>query len=189
MIYRFFFVCLFMIRTVAVLAQSDRLSIDGFQQWVTGHDANTIQLIPTGNNNALTISSNDTLVHVQFKVKQYGEVSFSINADTPVGTEAIKTNLNESKFIIVTYQSNQELVLQLRQTGVHGGVHNHIVLPRADKMIERKIYFVEFKGGMKPLDLSDVAKFNFAFLSNNEKDGYAELTVKGFLIDNYNFNQ
>lgn len=35
------------------------------------------------------------------------------------------------------------------------------------------------------LDLADVAKFNFAFLANNVRDGYAELYIYHVTVDRY----
>jgi hypothetical protein len=75
--------------------------------------------------------------------------------------------------------------LQLRQTGIHGGVHNHITLPASDTFVPYTIYFSSFKGGLTTLDLSNVAKFNFALLGNNSKQGYAELIVRSFRIHRY----
>ena len=115
---------------------------------------------------------------------KYGEVSFPINP-VPAGTEALAVDLHKSRFIKITYRSNVYVVLQLRQTGVHGGTHNHIILPASDSFVSQTIYFSSFKNGLKPLDLSDVAKFNLALLSNSPTDGYAELTVRSFKIDRY----
>ena len=36
-----------------------------------------------------------------------------------------------------------------------------------------------------PNILKNVAKFNFAVLSNNQQDGFAEFFIDKFLIDNY----
>ncbi len=81
---------------------------------------------------------------------------------------------------------NQSVNLQLRQYAIHGGTHNQITLPAAPELTTVKIPFSDFKGGLTPLDLANVAKFNFALLSNNTNDGYAELIVKGFKIDKFN---
>ena len=163
----------------------NNLSLNGFTQWNTGRDKLTEQIIPAGTENGLTIEDKKTVAHVRFKVKQYGELSFPINPATPAGTEALAVNLNKSKFIKLRYKANNEVVLQLRQTGVHGGVQNHVVLPPSKKFITRKIYFSSFTGGLKPLDLKDVAKFNFAFLGNNPVDGFADLMIASFKIDHY----
>jgi len=160
-------------------------SISKFSHWRTGKDSLTVQLIPITGHDPLVDEDNKIIVHVKFNVKQYGEVSFPISNETLEGTEALKVDLSKSKSIRITYKSNQKLVVQLRQTGVHGGVHNHIRLPTAKEYISVVIPFTEFKGGMKPLDLTNVAKFNFAFLSNNELDGYAELKIRDFEIDGY----
>lgn len=161
------------------------LSLDGFSQWITGHDAKTEQLSPLNTQEGLVREKGRVVAYVKFNVKGYGELSFPIDPKTLPGEEARKVDLSKSKFIRVTYQANQEVVLQLRQTGVHGGVHNHVVLPASKKPTTRTIYFSEFKGGKTTLDLSDVAKFNFAFLSNPAHGSFAELKVKTFYIDQY----
>ena len=173
---------------VVILFQSctpsgEQVLLDGFSQWRTGHDEETTQLIPASSNDALTLENNLTVAHAKFVVKGYGEMSFPIDPQTPEGEEARQVDLSESKFIVVSYQANHEAVLQLRQTGVHGGVHNHVSLPESVQFVTDTIYFAEFKGGLKPLNLTDVAKFNFALLSNDSTDGFAEIVVKSFKID------
>jgi hypothetical protein len=158
------------------------IGLDGFTQWRTGHDPETIQLIPANGNDALAIDHKRIVAHVRFNVKGYGEMSFPIDPATPVGEEARKVNLSGKEFIVIGYKSNQDAFLQLRQTGVHGGTHNHVVIRKSNEFITDTIFFTEFKGGLKPLDLSDVAKFNFAFLSNNPQDGFSDLTVEKFRI-------
>ncbi|HEY5826485.1 MAG TPA: hypothetical protein VIT44_19075 [Cyclobacteriaceae bacterium] len=156
-------------------------TIDKFS-WLTGYDISTIQLIPAQGNNPIVKENGHAIVHVQFNVKQYGEVSFPINFETPEGAEALRADLSKSKGITFTYQSNHEFIIQLRQTGVHGGVHNHFVLPASKGVTTRSILFTEFNAGKTPLDLTDVAKFNFAFLSNPD-NGYAELKITTIAID------
>jgi hypothetical protein len=173
------------VANVSAQQNRDDLSINGFKHWRTGHDINTIQLIPENGNNAIISMGVETIVHVKFNVKQYGEVSFPINSKTPIGEEALSSDLSKSKFITIIYKSNHDVVLQLRQTGVHGGIHNHVVISASNEFKELTLYFSEFEGGLKPLNLNDVAKFNFAFLANNDKDGYAELVIRNFQIDQY----
>lgn len=172
--------------TVAPAQDTSSLSLNGFSQWVTGHDDKTEQLYPVNSKQGLVKIKGKTEAHVKFNVKGYGELSFPIDPATPVGEEAKKVDLSKSKFIRVTYQANQNVVLQLRQTGVHGGVQPHVILPSSKKFTTQTIYFSEFNGGKTPLDLSDVAKFNFAFLSNPSHQAFAELKVKAFIIDQYN---
>jgi hypothetical protein len=152
-------------------------------QWQTGHDSGTIQLIPSSGNDALTRDKNSTVVHVKFVVKQYGEVSCPINANTVAGEEALRADLSGKKSLRITYRANQSFIIQLRQTGVHGGVHNHVDMPASRNDTTISIPFLQFGGGLKPLDLADVAKFNFAFLSNNERDGFAELVIRGLELE------
>jgi len=161
------------------------LRLDGFSQWRTGHDEDTQQLVPERGREGLVGIKGKTLAHVKFIVREYGELSFPIDPTTAEGEEAKKTDLRKAKFIGICYKSNHDVVLQLRETGVHGGVHNRVVLPASEKFVTRRIYFSEFKGGKTELDLGNVAKFNFAFLSNNTADGFAELIVKRFRIKGY----
>lgn len=171
--------------SIIISAQS---SINGFYPWITGRDSATIQHIPSNGYNALTIEENRTVVHVKFTIAKYGEVSFPIRS-VSAGMEAPSVNLTKSRFIKIRYRSNVNVILQLRQTGVHGGIHNHVLLPASSSFTTQTISFSSFKGGLKPLDISDVAKFNFALLENNPSDGYAELTVRSFKIDRYKPNK
>jgi len=161
----------------------EKLSINKFTNWLTGRDSATVQLIPAIGSNALTSGDEGTIAHVKFKVAKYGEVSFPIKPSNAI--EAQPVNLSESKFIKIQYKANHEVVLQLRQTGVHGGIHNHYILPPSASFATYTIYFSSFKGGLTTVDLTNVAKFNFAFLANNPSDGFAELVVKSFKIDHY----
>ena len=160
-----------------------KLSINGFTHWLTGRDSATIQLLPVTGANALTTEGKRMVAHAKFKVVKYGELSFPIKPSD--ATEAPSADISKSRFIKIEYKANHEVILQLRQTGVHGGTHNHIVLPASDLFVKHTIYFSSFKDGLTPLSLSDVAKFNFAFLGNNPADGYAELVIRSFKIDRY----
>ena len=160
-----------------------RLSINGFTNWLTGRDSATTQLIPMIGSNALTTEEDRTVAHVKFNVAKYGELSFPIKPSDTI--EALPVNLSKSRFIKIEYKANHKVILQLRHTGVHGGVHNHIVLPVSDTFVYHTIYFSSFKDGLTPLDLSNVAKFNFALLGNNSKHSYAELIVRSFKIHRY----
>ncbi|MEP7377513.1 MAG: hypothetical protein ABI675_29180 [Chitinophagaceae bacterium] len=160
-----------------------KLSINGFTHWLIGHDSATTQLIPSVGSNGLTTENNRIVAHAKFNVAKYGELSFPIKPSDAV--EALPVDLSKSKFIKIEYKANHEVILQLRQTGVHGGVHNHIVLPASDVFVNHTIYFSSFKDGPTPLDLSNVAKFNFAFLGNNPAHDYAELVVRSFKINRY----
>lgn len=161
-----------------------KLSINGFTNWLTGRDSASIQLLPAIGSNALTIIDERTVAYAKFKVSKYGELSFPIRPADAI--EALPVDISKSRFIMIEYRANHEVILQLRQTGVPGGVHHHIILPPTENFVANTIYFSSFKNGLTPLDLSNVAKFNFAFLSNNPVDGYAELMVRSFKIDRYN---
>lgn len=126
-----------------------------------------------------------TVVHARFKVNRYGEISTPISASSAPNAEAHRVDLSGSRFVKIKYKANQTVMLQLRQTGVHGGIHNHVLLPPSADFTITTIYFTSFKGGLEPLNLKDVAKFNFAFLDNNTKDGFADLVIQSFVIDRY----
>jgi hypothetical protein len=180
-----FLLLLFILTQHIPFAQDQSLSLNGFSQWRTGHDENTMQLIPGAGNDGLVKENGMAIVHVKFKVMQYGEVSFPINQKSKEGEEPLPANLSKSKYVQITYHANQRLILQLRQTGAHGGIHNHVNLAACKKETTVVIPFKKFKGGKTPLDLSDVSKFNFAFLSNGKKDDPAELRISNVTIDNY----
>jgi hypothetical protein len=161
------------------------LSIDGFRSFKTGRDTGTVQLIPASGTDPLILLDGSPVVKVRMNVNPWGEMSFPINGFDQTG-EAAQVDLTGSGFIDITYQSNQSVNLQLRQYAVHGGTHNQITLPAAATFTRVRIPFSDFKGGLSALDLTKVAKFNFALLSNNANDGYAELIVKHLRIENFN---
>ncbi len=165
------------------------LQLNGFTQWFTGHSERTRQLIPAQGRQALVRQQGRVRAHVKFDVNGYGELSFPIDPATPPDSEARKVDLSQSAFIRIRYKSNTPIHLQLRQTGVHGGVHPSVTLPRHEKYGTETIYFREFTGGKRPLDLSDVAKFNFAFLSNSVRKNFAELWVESFEIEGYTIEE
>jgi hypothetical protein len=181
-------VTIFVMLLLAACTGPNRLprqaSVGGFITWQTGHDAQTAQLIPAAGTHALVQQGDSAWMQVKFDVREYGEISFPL-ANTPPGVEAPRVDLSGSNGIRITYRANQAFVVQLRQTGVHGGIQNHIELPAAAHSTTVTVPFTRFTGGLKPLDLRDVAKFNFAFLSNNPADGYAELIVYDVAIDHY----
>jgi hypothetical protein len=158
--------------------------VGGFTTWQTGHDAQTVQLLPVAKTDALVRRGDSTWMQVKFRVREYGEVSFPL-ANTAPGIEAPGVDLSASMAIRMTYKANQAFIVQLRQTGVHGGIQNHIELPASAHSTTVTVPFTQFAGGLKPLDLHDVAKFNFAFLSNPPDAGYAELVVYDVVIDHY----
>lgn len=175
--------CAYAVEVNGQAQQSRELSIDGFIHWKTGRDSATTQLLPAATTNALIIEDHRILAHVKFKVVKYGELSFPIAPSD--ATEAPRADLHKSRFLTIEYKANHEVILQLRQTAIHGGVHNHVILPASAGFTRDTIYFSSFKGGLTPLDLSNVAKFNFAFLGNNTKDQYADLIIRSFKIDQY----
>jgi hypothetical protein len=161
------------------------LSINGFRNWKLGSNTGSKQLIPATGTDPLVLLDSTPVAMVRMTVAPWGEMSFPITGFDKTG-EAESVDLSNSSFIDITYQSNQSVNLQLRQYAVHGGTHNQITLPAATEFTRVRIPLSNFVGGLTPLDLTKVAKFNFALLSNNANDGYAELIVKRFKIDNFN---
>lgn len=164
---------------------SNPLSLNGFSLWLTGGDSGTIQLLPGRGKNGLMMEGGKTVVHARFKVNKYAEIHTAISAFSAPNAEAHSVDLSGSRYIKIKYKANQEVMLQLRQTGVHGGIHNHVMLPQSDGFTTSTINFSSFKGGSQPLNIKNVAKFNFAFFSNNAKDGFADLVIQSFIIDRY----
>lgn len=164
---------------------SNPLSINGFSVWMTGRDSATIQLIPRTGKNGLMMEGGKTVAHARFNVSSYGEIFMAISALSIPGVEPPAVDLSASRFLKIKYKANQSVILQLRETGAHGGTHNHVILPASPEFTTATINFSSFKGGLKPLDLTNVTKFNFAFLANNPRDGFADLVIQSFLIDRY----
>ena len=165
---------------------SNPLSLNGFSLWITGGDSATVQLLPRRGKNGLTMEGGKTVVHARFNVQKYGEVSTPISRLSAPNAEAKSVNLSGSRYVKIRYKANQTVVLQLRQAGVHGGTHNHVLLPPSRDFTSTTVYFSSFKGGNEPVNLREVAKFNFAFLENNQQDGFADLVIQSFTIDRYN---
>lgn len=161
------------------------LTINGFDDWKIGFNPGSQPIIPASGTSPLAIKDGAAVAHVRLKVAPWGEMSFPL-AGVEQSGEAESIDLSSSRFIEITYQANQSVNLQLRQYAIHGGTHNQITLPAAAEFTTVKIPFSDFKGGLTPLDLTRVAKFNFALLSNNVTDGYADLVVKEFKIDKFN---
>lgn len=177
--------CCFSMLIYSQSTGSNPLSVDGFSLWMTGRDSATIQLIPRTGKNGLMMEGGKTVAHARFKITGYGEISVPISAASAPNAEAHRVDLSGSRFLRIRYKANQTVILQLRQTGVHGGVHNHVLLPSSDRFTTSTIHFSSFQGGLQPLNLKDVSQFNFAFLENNTKDGFADLVIQSFIIDRY----
>ena len=170
----------------SLLAQTTSpLTLDGFSQWLTGHDEQTEQLQPVQGRQALVRKRGRVEAYVKFKVKSYGELSFPIDPRTPWGEEARRVDLSQSRWVRIRYKATVPVVLQLRQTGVHGGVHPQVTLPARSRFQTCTLYFSAFTGGKTPLDLANVSKFNLALLTNAQPDSNAELSVRSFKIDHY----
>ena len=84
-----------------------------------------------------------------------------------------------SGYVKIPYQSNHAAILQLRQSSVHGGSHNQASLPASPDAFTTITLSLadDFKWlghSTSTLDLSRLGKFNFAFLSQNNHDGFAD---------------
>jgi hypothetical protein len=158
--------------------------VNGFAVWQTGHDAQTVQVVPAVGASALTQRKGTPIVHVKFIVSEYGELWFPL-ANTPGDVESAGVDISGSTSITGTNQANQDFILQLRRTGVHGGIQNHVTLPASKKVTTTTIPFAKFSGSLRPLNLADVAKFNFAFPANHVRDGYAEVYIYRVAIEGY----
>jgi hypothetical protein len=164
---------------------SNPLTINGFSLWTVGKDSGTIQLIPQTGRNGLMMEGGKTVVHARFKVNGYGEISLPISSLSAPYAEPPSVNLSASRNIRIRYKANQPIILQLRQSGAHGRVHNHVVLPATGNFTTATVNLTSFKGGLQPLDLKNVSQFNFAFFANNTTDGFADLIIQSFVIDRY----
>lgn len=164
---------------------SNPLAINGFSLWLTSRDSATIQLIPRAGKNGLMMEGGKTVAHARFKVNSYGEISLPISALSIPNVEPPPVNLSASRFVKIRYKSNQPVLLQLRQAGANGPVHNHVLLAASETFTTTSVQLSSFKGGIQPLDLKHVAKFSFALFANNAKDGFADLVIQSFSIDRY----
>jgi hypothetical protein len=184
---RFFliFSCIFSLYGHSQSTGSNPLTINGFNLWLTGRDSATIQLIPRTGKNGLMMEGGKTVVHARFKINSYGEVSLPISPSSAPNAEPPPVNLSRSRHVKIRYKANQPVILQLRHAGEHGGIHNHVLLPASAQFNTITVPLSSFKGGLKPLDLKNAGKFNFAFLANNTNDGYADLVIQSFIIDRY----
>ncbi|MFA0079352.1 hypothetical protein AB4427_14595 [Vibrio artabrorum] len=167
-------------------------NINGFVHFTVGGSDNVENIAPNGG--GIIDTDNGYSAVASFRgiqeSNEYGEMWFPIDPNSDMTKpEPNPVDLTGSNFAVITYKSNAPAILQLRQWGVHGGNHNMAKLPNTfNKVSKLKLNFSDFKdwGGNHTLDLSSVAKFNIAFLTEDKKTGTANIVVTGFTISNYN---
>ena len=172
---------------------SENSDVANYRHWAIGGPSSII--IPNSGINGLTQLDGKNVAQLRAVVSpgSYSEMSVPLNPYTsndPFNDPALDLSNTQSTFVTVTYQSNHDAILQLRQSGVHGGSHNQASLPASPNGFSTLTLSLShgFKWlGHSPstLDLSKLGKFNFAFLSQNNNDGYAQIIVSGLEIENY----
>ncbi len=75
--------------TVSFQVFSQRVAINGFTVWQTGHDAQTLQVVPEAGGSALTQLEGAAIAHAKFIVHEYGELWFPL-ANTPPDMESAR---------------------------------------------------------------------------------------------------
>ncbi|WP_125723220.1 hypothetical protein [Flavobacterium ustbae] len=112
------------------------------------------------------------IVSVTAKDNPKGEIELNVMIANSETNDGVPTNLSESKYIEITYQSTQIIKLQAREgnaegTGcVHGGSHPRINLPASPKHFSTiKIPWADFKQDELPngktLNIHNICKLNF----------------------------
>lgn len=182
-IFVYFLTLLYLFFSSSVMANH----IDGFQFWSLGKDDKTVMLLPSqevNNSNAKRLENNQVIAHGKFVISGWGEL-YSPLLQEHKDTEK-PVDISSSNWVEIEYASNREVQLQLRHAFIHGGTHNHFQLPNTfNKYQKIRINFASFQGGLSPLDLKRVAKFNFAMIGKNDLADYSELKVRKILIENF----
>ena len=172
---------------------SENSDVANYRHWASGGPSQII--IPNSGINGLTQLNGKNVAQLRAVVNpgSYTEMSVPLNpyiSNDPFSDPALDLSPIQSTFVKVTYQSNHNAILQLRQSGVHGGSHNQASLPASPNGFTTLTLNLtqDFKWlghSSSTLDLSNLGKFNFAFLSQNNNDGYAQIIVSGLEIENY----
>lgn len=170
---------------------TDTDNVNAYRFWAIGGPS--LVLLPSSGNNGLTNLNDHVVAQLRAQINggSYSEMSVPLNpyaSSDPFSDPAV--DLTASDYVTIRYQSNHDAILQLRQSGVHGGNHNQASLPASPSGISTIKLSLrnDFKWlgyQASTIDLSQVGKFNFAFLSQNEDDGYAEIIVHSLKIDQY----
>lgn len=167
--------------------------VTSYRHWAIGGPSQI--LIPSSGIDGLTTSNGKNVAHLRARINSgsYTEMSVPLNpysSGDPYLDPAVDLSNTQSDYVKITYQSNHDAILQLRQSGVHGGSHNQASLPASPNGFTSVTLSLanDFKWlgqSTSTLDLSRLGKFNFAFLSQNNQDGFAEIIVSGLEIENY----
>ncbi len=179
--------------TTVTDANTSLSGISEYKYWVVGAGAGASVIKPSTGIDATYLLNSKKVATLKAKVPadSYAEMSLPINpyeSDDPFFTP--KVDLSASKYVSITYSSNTDAILQLRQTDVHGGNHNQATLASSGGEIKTirldlDSDFLWLGTSATTLDKSNVGKFNFAFLKQNQNDGFAQITIHSFSIDNY----
>ncbi|WP_276381497.1 hypothetical protein [Flavobacterium sp. H4147] len=131
------------------------------------------------------------IVRVTAKESPIGEIELNVMITESDSNDGAPTNLSQnSKFVSITYKSNQLIKLQAREgnaegTGcVHGGSHPRVDLPISEKFTTIKIPWTNFRqdGNLngKLLNIHNLCKFNFV---NYNPSSEAVLEIKSVIIE------
>ena len=165
--------------------------VANYRHWAIGGPSQI--LIPAAGISGLTQLNGQNVAHLRARINRgsYTEMSVPINpylSGDPFSDPAV--DISNSRWVKLTYKSNHQAILQLRQSGVHGGSHNQAALPASPNSftsitLDLATDFKWLGNSASTLDLSRVGKFNFAFLAQNETDAYAEIIVSSLEIEHY----
>lgn len=131
------------------------------------------------------------IVRVTAKESPIGEIELNVMITESDSNDGAPTNLSQnSKFVSITYKSNQLIKLQAREgnaegTGcVHGGSHPRVDLPVSEKFNTIKIPWTNFRQDGNPngklLNIHNLCKFNFV---NYNPSSEAVLEIKSVIIE------
>ncbi len=131
------------------------------------------------------------LIKITAKENPTGEIELNVMISESNSNDGAPTNLSKnSKYVSITYKSNELIKLQAREgnedgTGcVHGGLHPRVDLPISAKSFTTlKIPWTEFKqdglANGKILNIHNLCKFNFV---NYNPSSNAVLEIKSVRI-------
>ncbi len=111
---------------------SENSDVANYRHWVIGGPSQVV--IPGTGTNGLTQLDVKNAAHLDACINSssYSEMSVPLNpylSNDPFMDSALDLSNNQSSFVKVTYQSNHDAILKLRQSCVHGGSYNLASLP------------------------------------------------------------